>query len=113
MGRLLGDYLDKQNIKSAFYTAQEKCVYDKDASNTHDMLKHHGKRLDRDIYWLNNPYFGSKKLSIEADIFYGNNPTAHEEIYKSCVLLTYLPSYEKRKKTGCFFGHILSYKGCG
>ena len=30
--------------------------------------------------------------AIEADILYGNDPTSHEQIYKSCVILIYIPS---------------------
>ena len=82
---------------SLFYTApiKHKKIY---ATNVENMLKECGKRLVRNIYWVNSPYDGESVKAIESDILYGNDPTTHEEVYKRCAFLIYISNYDTRKK---------------
>ncbi len=92
------EIIKKCNVNSVFFIAPEKFRYFEDASGLDNMIKQtKSKRIGKYIYWINNPYEGEKESAIEADVFYGNDPTTNEVIYKRCTLFINIPSYELRK----------------
>ena len=85
----------KYNMASVFFTAPSEFKY-VNAENVLDMVEQCGGALTRNIYWINDPYNGESQKSIESEILYGNNPTSREEVYKRCIFLIYINSYNDR-----------------
>lgn len=75
------------------YTAPENMEY-VEAQNKKEMMEIFGERVN--IVWLNDPNRGDKVLALEADIFYGNDPTMKEQIYKYCIFSFDILPYNER-----------------
>ena len=76
-----------ENFTSCYYIADDEFMdLGDEVSSIEDMMASCGKRITKDIRWINNPSIGEEKLHITADIMYGNCPSAHEKVYRSCCI---------------------------
>lgn len=82
---------DENHLESVFFCIDNKTniykVEGHDVESKKELCEINGKQLNSSIYWLNNPLHGQNTLYKNSDIMYGNYPTTHEEIYRSCAII--------------------------
>lgn len=90
------EFIKKHKLHK-IYNIYETKEYSND-SNTEDeklLIVENAKKINKEIYWLNDPTRSDDELAIEAFI-YGNEPCESTKIYKHCTFFINIPSYDVR-----------------